>query len=477
MKKFDRVADYYYSHMNERRALLIAGGLIVIIALLDWKVLGDVSLGILYLVPIILVAGFLDRWQVLGVCFLCVVLREVFGPFQFDKFDTATRMATGLLTFLGAGLFVRELSQRQRAAVALMNRIAEEVRLRQEAENQLRVLIETSPAAILTADADGNILLANEASHHLFGFDQQPLAGEAVGKYLPILSNVRELDWSSHPFRSMLEDRGRRLNGELFLAHIWFSTYSTPEGPRLAAIILDASEDLREREEKEMRWIQTSSRILVGAVTHEVRNMCWAIAVVHANLRRFPGIEESEDFKALGMLVDGLERIAATELRLTSEALSGTDLQVLVDELRIVIEPRFRDAGARLILEIPESFPLLRADPHGLLQVFLNLAQNSLRAMQKSDVKQLTLSAALENERAVIRFRDTGPGVAAPERLFKPFQAGSEGTGMGLYISRAMVHAFAGELRWESQPSGCCFAVELPLAQAEEHLHERASTV
>ena len=50
-----------------------------------------------------------------------------------------------------------------------------------------------------------------------------------------------------------------------------------------------------------------------------------------------------------------------------------------------------------------------------------------------------------------MRFEDSGPGIAAPERLFQPFQQGAEGTGLGLYISRAVLRSYGGDLRFEPQ--------------------------
>ena len=57
--------------------------------------------------------------------------------------------------------------------------------------------------------------------------------------------------------------------------------------------------------------------------------------------------------------------------------------------------------------------------------------------MQEQARKELTISAAVEGERVVVRVGDTGNGIANPERLFQPFQQGAEATGLGLYLSRA----------------------------------------
>jgi signal transduction histidine kinase len=105
------------------------------------------------------------------------------------------------------------------------------------------------------------------------------------------------------------------------------------------------------------------------------------------------------------------------------------------------------------------------------VQVFLNLARNSQRAMLSSETRQLRITAAEENGRVVIRFEDTGTGIATPEKLFQPFQRGAKASGLGLYISRAIMRSFGGDIAHEPKAAGCCFAVHVPLvAVAKEAL-------
>ena len=92
------------------------------------------------------------------------------------------------------------------------------------------------------------------------------------------------------------------------------------------------------------------------------------------------------------------------------------------------------DSGIELRWSLPPSLPHVLADRHKLLQVFLNLTKNSTRAMESSDTKTFTIAASVEGDRVLVRVEDTGTGVAAPERLFQPFQPGAESTGLGLYV-------------------------------------------
>ena len=68
----------------------------------------------------------------------------------------------------------------------------------------------------------------------------------------------------------------------------------------------------------------------------------------------------------------------------------------------------------------------------------------------------------------LVRFLDTGPGVAKPDSLFRPFQTGAQASGLGLYLSRAVVKSYGGDLYYEPVPEGACFAVQLWSAAGTE---------
>jgi two-component system, LuxR family, sensor kinase FixL len=440
--------------------------LILVIAMVDWRVETNVSLGFLYLFPMLMVGVCLKRYQIAGVAAVCTFLVEAFDPFSFIPSESIPRMILVFAAFFGAGLFVFESNKNRALTQKHVADLEKEMDLRLDAEEQLRVLVESSPAAIFTLDGQGTVLLANESAHHLLDVEAGKLPGSKIGNYLPALASVPPFSSNAQLFRTEMECPGRRYNGEVFLANIWFSTYRTRSGPRLAAVVADISEDLRNREESSLQQFMAGSRVLVATVCHEIRNLCAAIGVVNANLGRNPAVTGSEDYRALATLVSGLERIASLELRQsTAESIAasaeGVDLNALFSELQIVIEPPLRDAGIELRWSLPPSLPLVMADRHTLLQVFLNLTKNSARAMETSDQKILTLAATVESGRVLIRVQDTGTGVAAPERLFQPFQSGAESTGLGLYISRALVRGFRGDLTYVPRADGCCFTISL----------------
>ncbi len=117
-------------------------------------------------------------------------------------------------------------------------------------------------------------------------------------------------------------------------------------------------------------------------------------------------------------------------------------------------------------IDIDPAIPLVWADRQSLLQVFLNLTRNSRRAMLSENLRRLAIGVQCDGQRITVRFRDTGCGVAHPDRLFRPFQQQAQDTGLGLYLSRAFMKSFRGDLRYEPSPegSGSDFIVELSAA-------------
>ncbi len=446
--------------------LLRAGLMIALIAFADWRVEGNIPLGFLYLFPMLLVGSVLKRWQIVTVAAVCTFLTEMFDSYEWFPAAGATRDILIFAAFLGMGLFVYELVRSRQAALQHLEQIESEIQARREAEEQLKVLVESSPAAIFTTTSDGCVLLANDAAHRLLALEPGALPGKSIREYLPALMNVPAPDRNSPSFRTAMQCRGRTQDGQAFQADIWFSTYRTSAGWRLAAMVVDSSEDLRNREEFNLHQLMAGSRILVGAVSHEIRNVCGAIAVVHQNLARSGALAQNKDFEALGTLILALEKIAAMDLlqmdlRQTANQAAGLDLPSLLEELRIIAEPAMREAGIEVQWRIQAGLPRVWADRQSLMQVFLNLIKNSERAMSSQARQVMTVSARMEEHRIAVEFRDTGGGVPNPERLFRPFQQGAQATGLGLYLSRAFMRSFRGDLRYQPEPDGSSFIVEL----------------
>ncbi len=447
-----------YFRAKKSHILALSGVLILTIAWVDWRILLDVSVGFLYVFPIALAAPLLDRLQIGLLALMCMVLREQFSSTPHAP-ELITRSILVMMAFAGPGLFIRELA-RNRDLV-----IQHQTRLRKQAEEHSQALIESSLAAIVSVDAAGKILMANEAAHQLFGAQGGILSGRQIAGLLPV-PNLFSAGSVGQGSRRMVECTARRLDGETFFAQAWISTYTGQAGPYATAIVFNASEELRDREESRLRQLLMSSRVVMGAAWHEVRNYCAAIGVLQASLARIPELAATKQVGALGTLVEGLRKLVSAELRNEGgDRTEAVDLRSVLSELRIIIEPSFQEINASVGWQIPENLPKVQVDASGLLQAFLNVTQNARRALTQVEKRSMSVICAARNRRVSVEFRNTGPRIPDPSRLFEPFQKGADVTGLGLYISRAIVRAFEGDLRYVPTSDGCSFVVELEVAE------------
>jgi PAS domain S-box-containing protein len=441
------------------------------IAIVGWldSQLPDISIGFLYLIPILISAAALNSVQIIILSIFLGVLREAFDPLHWER-GSSERLIVVIAGYAMTGFFFSELNQRRRLLIEHLAEREQQMQLRREAELQVRVLIETSPLAILTLDASGRVILANESARQLLGVEDDSLPGQQVENYLPILSRMLKTQRPHANLRTDVECTGTRRGGDVFLAHVWLSTYYTSGTPGLAAVIWDSSENLRDREGAGFESMMATSRVVIGAISHEIRNLASAAATAYGALTKYEHLADNEQYQVLGTLLRGLEKIASSGLHASSGRETGAaDLGTVLDEARIVIEPSLRESGIDVVWDVGDNLPLVQADHHSLLQVFVNLARNCRQALEDAPVRKVQISTAAESDLIVVRFRDTGPGVAHPEELFRPFQAGAHSFGLGLYISRAILRSHGGGLRYEPQETGSCFTVDLwPVDNAVE---------
>jgi signal transduction histidine kinase len=432
----------------------LAAGLVGIIALVDWGVELDVAFGFLYVFPLILLGTVLPRWGIVVVALLCTALADLFDPYPFVVPVSVAHDILVFISLAGTGFFSHAVTRNRRLAM--------------EADEQFEFLVNTSPAAILTMADEGEILLANAAAHRLFRAPAGALPGRNIRRYIPALARIPSRAEHAKNIHSAMQCRGERDTGEGLLADVFFSRYSTALGPRVAAVIIDVSEALREREISGLDQLLAGSRILVGAMFHEARNVCSAMAINYETLARGGQLAGNKTFEALGALVEVLMRLAAAELKhraRDSEAVT-VDLADAVSDLRLVLDPYCDEAGVQVHWDVPGGLPPVWADRHRLLQVLLNLMRNSERALANRAVKQIMVSASAADDVVSIRVTDTGPGLPTTDHLFEPFQQGADATGLGLYLSRALLRSFRGDLRYDPTVPGCSFVIELPVVHS-----------
>jgi two-component system, LuxR family, sensor kinase FixL len=462
------------STILKSNAFRLVSGLvgIAIIGYMDRRLSEAIPLALLYLAPVVLMSTALRRWQIPLLGAVCAAVVESANGYPWTLRDGIARDSLYFFAYTAAGLYVSEVLMRRATEGSHLVALESEIEARRGAEEQLRLVVANSSIAIITSDETGTILQANDAAERMFSGDgpmgAAPLQGSSLNVFMPSLARVQIQRQGWEHLKTMLQCQGLRATQDPFLADVWVSSYSTSRGGRLTAMIIDASTEVRDREEANLEQVLVGSRLAVGALFHEIRNICAAIGVVQQNLRAtFVQDEPSEDFEALRQLVTALERMASLELSLTRRQPTKLRLESFLRELRIILTPSLRESGIELGWHVDANLPEVWADQQSLLQVFLNLVRNAEKVLAPVDHARLELRAAEVEGLVQVKVSDNGPGVRDPASLFRPFGGGSSSSGLGLYLSRAMMLSFHGNLAYQPSASGATFVVEMIAVEVE----------
>ena len=133
--------------------------------------------------------------------------------------------------------------------------------------------------------------------------------------------------------------------------------------------------------------------------------------------------------------------------------------------------------GQSLILDLPQSLPLIRADGNRIQQIMLNLLNNAFKFTPSGGI--ITLRARRSNSTLIVEVQDNGRGMSEEEqqRLFEPYYRVEcdrqvlNGLGLGLVLCKTLVELHGGQIWVESHlGEGSTFSFSLPLAGTQMHL-------
>jgi signal transduction histidine kinase len=215
---------------------------------------------------------------------------------------------------------------------------------------------------------------------------------------------------------------------------------------------------------------------LVGGAAHEINNPLTAILGYSELLAEDPSVDD----KARGLaekIRDQARRTKALVNNLLSfarqapsEQRASLDINTIVNTSAQFRRFDLRGKNIRIEVQTGTGIPEVRADMNQLLQVFSNIINNAVYAMEESGGGTLTVRTIFENGNVVILFSDTGPGMRDPRLVFDPFYTTKpvgKGTGLGLSICYGLIRDQGGQITCYNRPEGgATFRVELPAVPA-----------
>ena len=215
-----------------------------------------------------------------------------------------------------------------------------------------------------------------------------------------------------------------------------------------------------------------------AAIAHEINQPIAAIRTYSASARLMleKGVTANLD-KTLGEISGLTERMGVITGQLKTFArkapvrLDPLDVRDAITHVENMMQPQAVEEGSVLVVEVPDTPVIVKADSVRLEQVVINLVRNALDAVRGQDDRKVTLALKQSDGFAKLQVQDTGPGVSceAQERLFDPFfttKEVGEGVGLGLSITYGIVTDLDGDIRVANAPSGgAVFVVNLPICE------------
>ena len=152
--------------------------------------------------------------------------------------------------------------------------------------------------------------------------------------------------------------------------------------------------------------------------------------------------------------------------------LDDVDINAVLEQTLSLLENHALGHNIRIHKQLMPDLPVIASDQSQLQQVFLNLINNAVDAIEKDGLVEIT--TLVENQSVVIKIADNGPGISVEyqKKIFDPFfttKATGKGTGLGLSISFSIIEKLGGSITvGTAEQGGAVFTIKLPLVLPEK---------
>ncbi len=331
---------------------------------------------------------------------------------------------------------------------------------------RLTQAVESATDAIIITSKDKKIIYVNPAWQQLNGYTLLEAKGQNpnILKSSKTEKSVYTRMWqeltSGRPFttESVIN---KRKDGTFYHAQI--SVFPIIEEGEIVSFV-GIAQDISKR--KEVEQMKTE---FISLASHQLRTplsaMRWFSELLLKSKQCDSHPEQAEwiekvnqsTIRMINMVNDllNISRLESGRLKIVPESI---EVPTLIKNLISQFEPLLKQKQISLKENIEDKITTIKADPKLLQEVMANLISNAIKYTPEKG--KVIISSQLRSDSFVIIVADTGVGIPEKEQanLFKRFFRGSnaqdmniEGTGLGLFLVRLLVHAWGGEVWVESQ--------------------------
>jgi PAS domain S-box-containing protein len=351
---------------------------------------------------------------------------------------------------------------------------------------RLEAILENSADGVMILDPDLRILRFNRALERMSGWNMQDAVGRNHDEVITWdrldsndLRESRDNGWppkvipGGPPQTLYVEGDLQRRDGLKVSLGIIYAPLFAADG-RLANIVANVRDITNFRKAQEMQ------NVFISSISHELKTPVAIIKGYAATLRREDVTWDQKTIRDnLAVIEDEADRLS----ELIQNLLDASKLQaerelrlqisdVALDELGARAVERFRTQTDRhrFLLNFPAEFPLIRGDEVRLREVLDNLLSNAVKYSPNGG--DIEVGGSADGKRVRVYVRDQGEGIPENEQehIFERFyrvdgklSRKTQGTGLGLYLAKAIIEAHGGKISVESKPGqGSTFYFTLP---------------
>lgn len=335
-------------------------------------------------------------------------------------------------------------------------------------------IVRSIPSGIVTTDWSDRITFVNSAGMKLLGASSAELVGLPLSQVFPVIDD----GLSKSAVRLVTYGTTKEVRGEKLQLDLTVSDLVIRDGvPGGRLIIFQDVTRLKKMEERVKISERQAAFVRVAAgMGHEIRNPLAALRGAaellsqldprYPNEKKLLHIITRESDRLNTLLGQFLFTIMPTPLR---------KVRVMLNDLVEETVGQFSKGEAvrgRLSLEtLVNKGVEVEGDPSRLKQAIWNLLANAFEASPQSGVVRVILLTDEQEQKAILRVQDSGPGIPPEirDRIFEPFATGREGRlGLGLPTVLSIVEAHNGTIHLEDVPTGgTVFVIRLPMASGE----------
>lgn len=359
--------------------------------------------------------------------------------------------------------------------------LMKQVKDRTQELEKFKLAVDAASDYIVITDPEGIVLYGNKAVETVTGYSVEEAWGKKAG-YL--WGGLMDKKYYQQLWKTVKEDKknfvseitNHRKSGQKYIASMTISPVLDED--KKVVFFVSIQRDITR--DKEIDRMKTE---FISLASHQLRTplsaMKWFLEMLLGGdlgklSKKQKEIVENIDQSNERMiaLVNGLLNISRIESGRMVIDPKPTDLKKIIEEILVELKAKITAKKLKVAFSSDKTIREISVDPDLIREVYLNLLTNAVKYTPKNGEIKINLSK--DDKSVIFKVSDNGLGIpkSDQENLFTRFHRGSnvvktetEGTGLGLYLTKAIVESSQGKIWFESEEEkGSTFWVSLPLS-------------